>query len=97
VYEDDVNGRGRYRPDPVGSYEIVFKGIFLRGLYKFVTLAGQTSYLDWLSTNAQASYDRRTDDLPSAVFDQTLTNARATGVATGLAAMTYTLAAQRRP
>lgn len=91
VYEDDVNGSGRYRPDPVESYEIVFKGIFLRGLSRFITMGGQTQYVDWLYDNAQASYDHRTNDLPSAVFDQTLTNARGTGVATGLAAMTYAL------
>jgi predicted alpha-1,6-mannanase (GH76 family) len=97
VYEDDVNGNGLYRPDPVDSYEIVFKGILLRGLYKFITLTGQTSFLDWLSANAQAAYDRRTNDLPSAVFDQSLSNARATGTATGLAAMTYTLAARTAP
>jgi hypothetical protein len=95
VYEDDVNGNGLYRPDPVDSYEIVFKGILLRGLYKFITLAGQPQYLDWLSNNAQASYDNRTNDLPSAAFDQKLSNGRATGVASGLAAMTYTLAAQQ--
>ncbi|MFG1905654.1 glycoside hydrolase family 76 protein [Kribbella sp. NPDC048928] len=92
VYEDDANGNGLYRPDPVESYEIVFKGILLRGLYKFITRTGQTSFLDWLSTNAQAAYDHRTNDLPSAAFDQPLTNARATGTATALAAMTYTLA-----
>jgi len=73
----------------------VFKGILLRGIYKFITLAHQPQYLDWLSNNAQASYDNRTNDLPSAAFDQKLSNGRATGVASGLAAMTYTLAAQQ--
>lgn len=96
VHEDDVGGNGLYRPDPVGSYEIVFKGIFLRGLYKFITLGGQDQYLGWLGDNAQSSYDHRTNDLPSAAFDQTLTNGRSTGVASGLAAMTYTLAARQR-
>ncbi|GAA1584034.1 MULTISPECIES: glycoside hydrolase family 76 protein [Kribbella] len=91
VYEDDVDGKGRYRPDPVDSYEIVFKGILLRGLSRFITLGGQTQYLDWLGTNAQASYDHRTGDLPSAVFDQAVGNARGTGAACGLAAMTYAL------
>jgi predicted alpha-1,6-mannanase (GH76 family) len=95
VYEDDVNGNGLYRPDPVDSYEIVFKGILLRGVYKFITLADQPQYLDWLSNNAQASYDNRTNDLPSAEFDKKLSNGRATGVASGLAAMTYTLAANQ--
>ncbi|HWU60070.1 MAG TPA: glycoside hydrolase family 76 protein [Microbacteriaceae bacterium] len=95
VYEDDVNGNGLYRPDPVDNYEIVFKGILLRGVYKFITLADQPQYLDWLSNNAQASYDNRTNDLPSAAFDQKLSNGRATGVASGLAAMTYALAAQQ--
>ncbi|NJP75187.1 carbohydrate-binding protein, partial [Streptomyces sp. C1-2] len=49
----------------------------------------------WLGDNAQSAYDHRTDDLPSAQFDRTLTDGRSTGVASGLAAMTYTLAAQR--
>ncbi|MEU8227510.1 glycoside hydrolase family 76 protein [Kribbella sp. NPDC048915] len=97
VFEDDVNGRGLYRPDPVESYEIVFKGIFLRGLSKFITLGGQRQYVDWLGANAQAAYDHRTDDLPSAAFDRPLPNARGTGVATGLAAMTYSLATQQPP
>jgi predicted alpha-1,6-mannanase (GH76 family) len=47
VYEDDVNGNGLYRPDPVDNYEIVFKGILLRGVYKFIILADQPQYLDW--------------------------------------------------
>lgn len=95
VYEDHVGEDGLYRPDPVGNYEIVFKGIFLRGLYKFVTMGGQTQYLDRLSGNAQSSYDHRTADLPSATFDRTLSDGRSTGIASGLAAMTYTLAARR--
>ncbi len=95
VNEDDVGGKGLYAPDPVGNYEIVFKGIFLRGLYKFITLGNQAQYLGWLGDNAQSSYDHRTNDLPSAAFDKTLDNGRSTGVASGLAAMTYTLAAQK--
>ncbi|MFE0361012.1 glycoside hydrolase family 76 protein [Streptomyces griseoaurantiacus] len=95
VHEDDVGGRGLYRPGAVNDYEVVFKGIFLRGLYKFITLGGQDAYLGWLGDNAQSAYDHRTDDLPSAQFDRTLTDGRSTGVASGLAAMTYTLAAQR--
>jgi predicted alpha-1,6-mannanase (GH76 family) len=95
VNEDDVGGNGLYRPDPVNSYEIVFKGIFIRGLSKFITMGRQSSYVDWLGANAQSSYDHRNSDLPSAAFDQTLTNGRSTGVASGLAAMTYTLAARK--
>ena len=95
VNEDDVNGTGLYRPDPVSSYEIVFKGIFLRGLSRFITMGNQTQYAGWLADNAQSAYDHRTDDLPSATFDQTLTNGRATGVASGLAAMTYTLSTKK--
>jgi uncharacterized protein YyaL (SSP411 family) len=95
VHEDDVGGRGLYRPGAVNDYEVVFKGIFLRGLYKFITLGGQDAYLGWLGDNAQSAYDHRTEDLPSAQFDRTLTDGRSTGVASGLAAMTYTLAAQR--
>lgn len=95
VNEDDVGGRGLYRPAAVGDYEVVFKGIFLRGLSKFITLGKQDSYVDWLGNNAQSSYDNRNKDLPSAIFDQTLTNGRSTGVASGLAAMTYTLAAKK--
>jgi hypothetical protein len=95
VYEDHVGEDGLYRPDPVTNYEIVFKGIFLRGLARFITLGRQTQYLDWLAGNAQSSYDHRTGDLPSATFDQTLTNGRSTGIASGLAAMTYTLAARK--
>jgi predicted alpha-1,6-mannanase (GH76 family) len=95
VYEDHVGEDGLYRPDPVTNYEIVFKGIFLRGLYKFITMGRQSQYLDWLGDNAQSAYDHRTNDLPSATFDQTLTNGRSTGVASGLAAMTYTLAARK--
>ncbi|MEU1534708.1 glycoside hydrolase family 76 protein [Streptomyces fagopyri] len=95
VNEDAVGETGLYRPDPVNSYETVFKGIFLRGLYKFITMGKQSQYIDWLGNNAQSSYDHRNNDLPSAAFDQTLTNGRSTGVASGLAAMTYTLAAQK--
>jgi uncharacterized protein YyaL (SSP411 family) len=94
INEDDVGGNGLYRPDPVNSYEIVFKGILIRGLYKFIKLTNQTSYVDWLRNNAQSAYDHRRNDLPSAAFDQTLTNGRSTGVASGLAAMTYSLATQ---
>jgi predicted alpha-1,6-mannanase (GH76 family) len=95
VYEDHVGEDGLYRPDPVANYEIVFKGIFLRGLSKFITMGRQSQYLDWLASNAQSSYDHRNGDLPSATFDQTLTNGRSTGIASGLAAMTYTLAARK--
>lgn len=95
VYEDHVGEDGLYRPDPVSNYEIVFKGIFLRSLYKFITMGKQTQYLDWLSGNAQSSYDHRNRDLPSATFDRTLTDGRSTGIASGLAAMTYTLAARK--
>ncbi|MEW9697563.1 glycoside hydrolase family 76 protein [Paenibacillus sp. SI8] len=93
VYEDAVGESGLYRPDPNSNYEIVFKGILIRGVYKFIMLAGQTQYSDWLSNNAQAAYTNRgTNDLLSPVWDQPFgTNSRATGVATGLAAMTYSL------
>jgi hypothetical protein len=50
--------------------------------------------LTFCGEGAQASYNHRTNDLPSAVFDHNLTNARGTGVASGLAAMTYTLAVE---
>jgi hypothetical protein len=58
-------------------------------------MGGQTQYLDWLSVNAQSSYDHRSADLPSATFDRTLSDGRSTGIASGLAAMTYALAARR--
>jgi hypothetical protein len=93
VYEDDVGGSGLYRPDGASSYEVVFKGILLRGVYKLITLGGQTQYADWLGNNAEAAYrNRSSDNLTAPQFDTPFgSNARATGVASGLTAMAYHL------
>ncbi len=93
VYEDDVGGNGLYRPDPTSSYEIVFKGILIRGIYKLIKLGGQTQYTDWLSNNAQAAYtNRSSSDLAASQWDTAFgSNARATGVASALTAMCYSL------
>ena len=91
VYEDDVGGSGLYTPNPKDSYETVFKGILMRGVYNLIKLGGKTQYIDWLSNNAQSAYDKRTNNLPSANWNAVVSNGRATGVASGLSIMAYSL------
>lgn len=94
VYEDDVGGSGLYMPDPTNSYEIVFRGILMRGIYKLITLGGQTQYTDWLTKNAQAAYNNRSgDDLTAPYWNKPYdgTAVRPTANATGLTLMCYSL------
>ncbi|HHW00852.1 MAG TPA: hypothetical protein GXX36_15045 [Clostridiaceae bacterium] len=94
VYEDDVGGAGLYQPHPANSYEIVFRGILMRGIYKLITLGKQTQYIDWLTTNAQAAYKNRADNNLIAPYWDTPydgSNVRPTANATGLTLMIYSL------
>ncbi|WP_051571864.1 chitobiase/beta-hexosaminidase C-terminal domain-containing protein [Ruminiclostridium cellobioparum] len=98
VYEDDVGGSGLYMPDPTNSYEIVFRGILMRGIYKLITLGGQTQYTDWLTKNAQAAYNNRSgDDLTAPYWNTPYdgTTVRPTANATGLTLMCYSLLASQ--
>ncbi len=95
VYEDDVGGSGLYKPDPVNSYEIVFRGILMRGIYKLIELGGQTQYIDWLTKNAQAAYNNRGgNDLTAPYWNTPYdgdASVRPTANATGLTLMCYSL------
>ncbi|MDF2989175.1 MAG: uncharacterized protein K0R50_4685, partial [Eubacterium sp.] len=94
VYEDDVGGAGLYRPDTLGGFEHVFRGILMRGIYKLITLGGQTQYIDWLTKNAQAAYNNRSgNDLTAPNWDTPYdgSTVRPTANATGLTLMCYSL------
>lgn len=94
VYEDGVNDNGFYKPNIRDSYEIVFKGILIRGIDKLITMGNQDQYKVWIANNAQAAYDNRNNiDLTSPQFDTKYNgnNARVTGVAVGMTAMLYSL------
>ncbi len=94
VYEDDVGGGGLYRPDPTNSYEVVFRGILMRGVYKLIKLGGQTQYIDWLTKNAQAAYNNRSgNDLTAPNWNTPYdgTAVRPTANATGLTLMCYSM------
>ena len=94
VYEDDVGGAGLYQPPAASSYEIVFRGILMRGIYKLITLGKQTQYIDWLTANAQAAYNNRGDnDLIAPYWDTPYdgSTVRPTANATGLTLMIYSL------